>query len=102
MVTRGFCRVSRRELDPTESTEWHPVLSGRTHEPLRPGEVVPVDIALYPSSTFFATGESLRLIISSDEIIPSPPYRKVTPYNRGLHVFHIGGRFDSHLLVPVI
>lgn len=26
MVTRGWCRVSRRELDPAESTEWHPVL----------------------------------------------------------------------------
>ncbi|MGI9570485.1 MAG: CocE/NonD family hydrolase, partial [Desulfobulbia bacterium] len=28
MVTRGDCRVSRRELDPVESTEWHPVQTG--------------------------------------------------------------------------
>ena len=28
MVTRGFCKVSRRELDPVESTEWHPVQKG--------------------------------------------------------------------------
>ncbi len=41
-------------------------------------------------------------MIASDEIIPSPPYHKVTPYNRGVHVLRMGGRYDSHLLVPVI
>ncbi|MEW6266225.1 MAG: CocE/NonD family hydrolase [Thermodesulfobacteriota bacterium] len=102
MVTRGYCRVSRRELNPVESTEWHPVLTGTSHRPLRLGEVVAVEIELYPSSTFFAAGESLQLIISSDEIIPSPPYRKQVSYNRGLHVIHCGGAHDSHLLIPVI
>jgi hypothetical protein len=63
---------------------------------------VPVDVALYPSSTVFAAGESLELIISSDEIIPSPPYRKDVSINRGIHVIHCGGDYDSHLLVPVI
>ena len=102
MVTRGFCRVSRRELDTAESTEDQPVLTGTSHRPLAPDEIVPVDIALYPSSTFFAAGEALELIISSDEIISSPPYRKDVSFNRGIHVFHCGGDFDSYLLVPVI
>ena len=101
-VTRGYCRVSRRELDVAESTEYHPVLSGTSHWPLKPNEIVPVEIALYPSSTFFAASESLELIISSDEIIPSPPYIKDASINRGTHVVHCGGDFDSYLLIPVI
>jgi uncharacterized protein len=102
LVTRGFCRVSRRELDIEESTDYQPVLTGTSHMPLKPNDIVPVDIALYPSSTFFAAGEALELIISSDEIIASPPYRKDVSFNRGIHVLHCGGDFDSHLLVPII
>jgi len=102
MVTRGNCRVSRRELDPVESTEWHPVQTGISEQTLKAGEIVPVDIELYPSSTFFLAGESLQLIMASNEIIPSPPYRKDVSYNHGEHVLHFGGNYDSHLLVPRI
>jgi predicted acyl esterase len=102
MVTRGNCRVSRRDLDPDESTEWHPVLMGTSEQKLKAGEVVSVDIELYPSSTFFSVGETLQLIIASNEIIPSPPYRKDVSYNHGKHVLHFGGDHDSHLLVPKI
>ena len=102
MVTRGCCRVSRRELDPVESTEWHPVQKGASEQKLKAGEIVPVDVELYPSSTFFSVGETLQLIIASDEIIPSPPYRKDASCNHGKHVFHFGGRYDSYLLVPKI
>jgi len=56
--------------------DWHPVKKGAFEQKLKPGEIVPVNIALYPSSAFFSAGESLQLIIASDEIIPSPPYKK--------------------------
>jgi putative CocE/NonD family hydrolase len=102
MVTRGFCKVSRRELDPVESTEWQPVLKGASEQKLKAAEIVPVDIELYPSSTFFAQGETLQLIVSSDEIIPSPPYKKDASCNHGMHVLHFGGTYDSYLLVPAI
>jgi len=102
MVTRGDCRVSRRELDPVESTEWHPVQTGTSEQKLKAGEIVPVDIELYPSSTFFSAGETLQLIIASNEIIPSPPYRKDVSCNHGAHVLHFGGDYDSHLLVPKV
>jgi len=102
MVTRGWCRVSRRELDPVESTEWHPVTKGSSEQKLKSGEIVPVDIALYPSSTFFSAGEILQLILASDEIIPSPPYKKDASFNLGKHVLHFGGEYDSYLQVPKI
>ena len=100
MVTRGWCRASRRELDPVESTEWHPVQKGATEQKLKAGEIVPVDIELYLRSTFFSAGESLQLILASDEIISSPPYRKDASCNHGKHVLHIGGEYGSYLLVP--
>ena len=102
MVTRAWFRVSRRELDPVESTEWHPVLKGTSEKKLKAGEIVPVDIELYPSSAFFSAGETLQLIISGSEIIPSPPYKKDASFNHGKHVLHFGGKYDSYLLVPKI
>ena len=103
LVTRGFCRVSRRELDPAYSTEWHPVQSGNSEQLLKPEEIVPVDIEIYPSSTFFKAGETLQLIIAAKEIIPSLPFRKSSDgYDRGKHVIHFGGGYDSYLLVPKI
>ena len=102
MVTRGWCKISRRELDPVESTEWHPVQKGASEQMLSAGEIVPVDIELYPSSTFFAAGETLQLIIAGDEIIPSPPYAKSAEGNQGKHVLHFRVEYDSYLLVPKI
>jgi putative CocE/NonD family hydrolase len=103
MVTRGFCKVSRRELDPDESTEWHPVQKGTSEKLLKPGEIVSVDVEMYPSSTFFTSGETLQLIVASDEIIPSLPFRKSSEgVNFGKDVLHFGGKYDSYLLVPKI
>jgi predicted acyl esterase len=103
MVTRGFCKVSRRELDPDESTEWHPVQKGTSEQLLKSGEIVAVDIEMYPSSTFFTAGEMLQLIIASDEIIPSLPFKKTSEdCNQGKHVLHFGEKYDSYLLVPRI
>ncbi|KAJ4220327.1 hypothetical protein NW757_014516 [Fusarium falciforme] len=101
-VTRGFCRVSRRELDPVHSKPWLPVYLGTSVHPLTPGEVVPVDIALYPSSTFFSAGESIRLVISSKEIIGTPPYYKKTITGPGRCVVHVGAKYGSFLLIPEI
>lgn len=100
LVSRGFCRASRRELDPVLSREWQPVPCGTSSLPLKPGEPVALDIEIYPSSTFFFASEQIELIVASDEIIPSPPYRKDVSCNRGVHVVHVGGERDSWLLVP--
>ena len=63
---------------------------------LKPGEVVPVGIELYPGSTFFSAGKSIQLILASDEIIKSPPYKKSAVINSGNHVHHFGGKYDSN------
>lgn len=99
-VTRGYLAVSRRQLDDA-STPWWPVLAHRTDEPLQPGKIVPVDIALWPSSTFFAAGESLRLTVASRAIADHIPFRK-RALGQGTCVLHSGGERASYLLIPRI
>ena len=102
MVTRGFLAASSRALDEVYSTPWRPVPALAGKEPLAPGEVVAVDVELYPSSTFFRAGSSIDLIVSPREIVPSPPFQKDLGANRGFHVIHTGGDRTSWLSVPRI
>jgi predicted acyl esterase len=101
-VTRGCIAASRRALDEEASSEWLPVLALTKDEPLRAGEIVPLAIALSASSTFFAAGEGLRLVIAGHVPVASPPYLKDVRPNRGRHVLHLGATDAAHLLVPLI
>ena len=102
VVTRGYLRASRREVDPKLSTSWRFEFSGRSEQLLNSGDIVPIDLTLQPSATFFRKGERLRLIVASYETCPSPVFTKDLSINSGTHVLHFGGRYDSHLRVPVI
>jgi len=62
-VAVGWLRVSRRELDPERSTPEQPRYLHRSDQPLTSGEVVPVDIEIWPSGTRFRGGETLRLVV---------------------------------------
>lgn len=106
-VALGWLRASHRALDEDRSTPWQPVHGHRTEQRLSPGEIVPVEIEIWPSSTLFLAGESLRVLVKGMDIyrdaLPNLPFaRHEELRNAGRHVIHTGGRHDSHLLVPVI
>jgi len=106
-VALGWLRASHRALDPDRSTPWQPVHSHVAEEPLMPGVPVPVDIELWPSSTLFRAGETLRVVVKGMDIyreaLPNLPFaRHEDLRNAGVHVIRAGGAFDSHLLVPVV
>ncbi|EAQ29214.1 hypothetical protein NAP1_00540 [Erythrobacter sp. NAP1] len=101
-VAMGWLRASQRELDETRSTPWQPVLLHQDAAPLTPGEIVPVEIEILPSSTLFRAGETLRLVIQGRDLFDHPALAHGYPVNRGQHTVHAGGKYDSHLLVPVI
>ena len=107
-VALGWLRASHRALDEEESTPWQPVHLHTREEPLTPGEAVPVEIEIWPSSTLFRAGETLRVLIKGEDIyteIPQPGpamMRHEETRNRGRHIIRTGGRYDSHLLVPLI
>ena len=109
-VATGWLRVSHRELDTERSTPAQPWLKHKRILKLNKGEIVPVDIEIWPSSTLFQAGERLVLVVKGSEIITegSSPKYGVTGYehketvNEGTHLIYVGGKYDSFLLVPVI
>jgi predicted acyl esterase len=103
----GFLRVSHRAPCPERSTEFRPVLAHTGEVRLSKGEIVMVDIPLLPSSTLFEPGDTLRLMVRGRDIVESDPQTPMSPghtmlRNQGRHIVHFGGKYDSHLLVPVI
>jgi uncharacterized protein len=105
-VALGWLRASHRELDPQRSTPWQPWLAHQREQRLKPNEIVPVEIEILPSGTLFRAGESIRVTIQGRETYKPKqrgPEMKHGPLrNAGEHVLHMGGHYDSHLLVPVI
>ena len=107
-VALGWLRASHRALDEARSTPWQPIHPHDREEPLTPGVPVPLEIEIWPSSTLFRAGESLRLRVQGQDIytqIPQPGpaiMRHEETRNRGRHRIRTGGRFDSHLLLPLI
>jgi predicted acyl esterase len=105
-VALGWLRASHRELDAERSTPHQPWLLHRRRLKLRPGVPVPVDIEIWPSSTRFAAGEKLRVVVQGNDIYKYARWivlaRHPKTINAGTHVIHTGGNYDSHLLVPVI
>ncbi|MBP1628453.1 MAG: acylase and diesterase protein [Holophagaceae bacterium] len=101
---KGRLRVSHRALDPLRSTPEQPYLTHAGLEPLAPGQVVPVEIALSPVSWVWRKGEQLRLTVAGYNLnpIPLPGIPPIEMKNRGTHILRVGGPFDAHLLVPVI
>ena len=105
-VALGWLRVSHRELDQQASTPHRPVLAHRREQKLEPGEIVPVDIEIWPSGTHFDAGEGLRLIVQGSDIYdypkPSVYARHEALRNAGRQTLHLGGPSPARLLLPVI
>jgi hypothetical protein len=101
-VAKGWLRVSHRELDCARSRLGRPWHAHRRRQPVQPGEIVPVDIEILASSTLFERGSSLSVDILGQDADRYPAFRHSRTVNRGTHTIHTGGRFDSHLLAPVV
>lgn len=110
MVSKGWRRIAHRELDAELSSATRPVPTHRHAEPLRPGEIVPVDIELRPQATRFRAGEVLRLDVTGRWFFPRDPVRGQFPAGyqkseRGTCRLHLGAAYESRLLLatrPVV
>ncbi len=106
-VATGWQKASLRQLDERASTAAQPVHTYRERQPLKPGEVVPVDVALGPSATLFRPGESLRLVVAGRWLWPTNPLTGNFParYVRmpsGRCTLHWGPDRPARLLIPRI
>ena len=107
-AAHGWLRVSHRALDPVRSQPHQPYHPHQREERLSAGEIVPVEIEIWPSSTLFRAGEQMRLVVMGKDPFPpsDAPGVAITVHpvtrNAGRHIIHTGGAYDSHLLIPVI
>jgi predicted acyl esterase len=105
-VALGWLRISHRELDKQKSTPHQPYHKHQRELKLKAGEIVPIEIEIWPSSTLFDRGETLRLIVQGSDIYSYPEEMHTNEHlstvNRGEHVIYTGGSYDSHLLIPLI
>jgi uncharacterized protein len=106
-VTTGWQSASLRALDDDVSRPFDPVPALTSREPLAPGQVVQVDIALGPSATLFRAGETLRLVVAGRWLCPVNPLTGQFPaaYQRspaGRCTLHWGPGRQARLLTPVI
>lgn len=99
----GKMRVSRRKLDEKLSTDYNPVQAHTCDEKLSPGEIVPVDIEIVPTSRIWHKGQQIRVQVSGRYIREDwfEPLCWDTD-NKGNHIIHTGGKYDSFLQIPVI
>lgn len=99
----GKMRVSRRELNEKLSTPYQPVQAHIREQKLTPGEIVPVEIEIWPHSRIWHKGQQLRLHIAGRYIREGWFERlEWVTDNKGNHIIHTGGKYDSYLQIPVI
>jgi predicted acyl esterase len=99
----GKMRVSRRKLNEKLSTDYCPVQAHTCDEKIKPGEIVPVDIEINPTSRFWHKGQQIRVQIAGRYIREGwfEPLHWDTD-NKGCHIIHTGGQYESFLQIPVI
>lgn len=99
----GKLRASRRKLDEKLSTDYNPIQAHTVDEKLEPGQIVPVDVEIHPTSWFWHKGQSIRVQISGRYIRENwfEPLMWDTD-NKGRHLIYTGGKYESFLQIPVI
>ena len=102
-VAKGWLRASHRELDPALTLPYRPYHKHTRRLYLKPGEIVKVDVEIWPTCMVFAKGHRLRLDVQPRDGVGSQGYMHYhADYNTGTNTIHAGGDKPSFLLVPVI
>jgi hypothetical protein len=102
-VAKGWLRVSHRELDPELTLPYRPYHHHRRRLYLKPGEIVEVQVEIWPTSMVFRKGHRIRLDIQPRDGVGSQGYMHYhADYNTGTNTIHAGGEYESYLLLPVI
>ena len=124
-VAQGWLRASHRKLDAKLSAEYRPYHTHDELQPLVPGEVVQLDVELWPTSIVVPAGHRLGLTLRGrdyewqrstgarlsnfkNELRGCGPFLHDDPRDRPAAVFggrttlHAGPGRESYVLVPVI
>lgn len=124
-IAQGWLRASHRKLDPALSTFWRPYHSHDEAQPLVAGEIVALDIEIWPTCIIAPKGSRLVLEVRGKDYVhdgPSGgklsymknaftgcgPFLHDDPDDRNLSVYggtttlHSGAGRENFLLVPIV
>jgi len=124
-IAQGWLRASHRKLDPKLSTEFRPYHTHDQKQPLKPGEVVPLDVEIWPTSIVVPAGHRIALTVRGrdyewqkttgaklsnfkNELTGCGPFLHNDPRDRPAPVFggkvtlHMGPQYQSYILLPVV
>ena len=103
-VAKGWLRVSHRELDAEKSLPYRPYHRHQRRLYLKPGEIVKVEVEIWPTSMVFKKGHRIRLDVQPRDGLGSSHYMHYhADYNSGAtNSVYAGGDKASYLLLPVI
>lgn len=111
-VTKGWLRVSLRKVNEKSPRHqpWHPHREylSTDREPLRPGEVYPVDVEIWPTNVVMSPGDRLVLEISSGDTQGAGLFEHNSKEDRdeatfgGINHIHFGKEHENWLLMPLI
>jgi hypothetical protein len=103
----GALRASHAvSQEPKKTEDDYPVYTHRERTPITPGNVVALDVPIWPLGMVFGEGEGLAVIIAGhdcrlpevDRLQPTEPL----DMNVGKHVLHTGGEKASFLMLPFL
>jgi predicted acyl esterase len=104
----GMLRASHREFDPEKSTEYWPFHTHRQADFVKPGDVVELNIGIWPMGVVFEKGEGLRVVVSGRDMRlaewDNPHVAYMEPvFNKGSHRIHLGGKYaETYVLLPKV
>ncbi len=126
-IGQGWLRASHRKLDPERSEPWRPWHTHDELQPLTPGEIVELDVEIWPTSIIVPPGYSVGLSVrgtdyefeGGDEAAElshfrgaklrgvgiythADPIHRPTDIYGGTTTVHAGPEHPSYLLLPVI
>jgi predicted acyl esterase len=124
-VGQGWLRASHRQLDKKLSTPYRPYHTHAKKQPLKPGEVVALDIEIWPTSIVVPAGHRIALTVRGkdyvypggsggrlsnfkNELTGCGPFLHDDPRDRPPAIFggvtglHFGGSAQPYLLLPII
>lgn len=101
----GILRASHRALDTHLSKPHWPMHDHAHPQKITPGQVVRVEIGLWPAAIQFEAGEGVLLKVSGHHMTLAEfvPLRGLFKNgNKGRHSVHFGGDYASHILIPTV
>jgi uncharacterized protein len=124
-IAQGWLRASHRKLDPHLSTEHRPYHTHDERQQLQAGEIVQLDIEIWPTSIVVPAGHRIALTVRGrdyeyskstgarlsnfkNELRGCGPFLHDDPRDRpravygGRTTLHLGGPHEAYVLVPVV